>query len=59
MSQNRTIQSRRVWIGGQFIPAQIEFKEGKIERICPWGSGQVDADYENRYGLADSLAPPS
>ncbi len=48
MSQNRTIQSRRVWIGGQFIPAQIEFKEGKIERICPWGSGQVDADYENR-----------
>ncbi len=48
MSQNRTIQSRRVWIGGQFIPAQIEFKEGKIERICPWGSGQVDEDYENR-----------
>ena len=41
------IQSKRVWIGGQFLPAQIEISEGKIERIYTWGTQPVDVDYEN------------
>ena len=41
------IQSKRVWIGGQFLPAQIEISEGKIERIYTWGTKPVDVDYEN------------
>lgn len=30
------IQSRRVWIGGQFVGAQLELEEGKIRRILPY-----------------------
>ena len=41
------IQSKRVWIGGQFLPAQIEISEGKIEKIYAWGTKPVDVDYEN------------
>lgn len=39
------IQSKKVWIGGQFLPAQIETEEGKIIRIYPYGTKECDADY--------------
>lgn len=39
------IQSKRVWIGGQFVEAQLEIQGEKIRRIYPWGAKQVDADY--------------
>ena len=42
------IQSKRVWIAGQFIPAQLEISGRKISRILPWGSLAPDEDYENR-----------
>lgn len=41
------LQSRRVWIAGQFIPAQIAVENGKIERICGYGERDADIDYEN------------
>ena len=31
------LQSKRVWIGGQFMAAQLEVEDGKIVRILPWG----------------------
>lgn len=41
------LQSRRVWIAGQFIPAQISVADGKIQRIYAYGEKAVDADYES------------
>lgn len=42
------LQSKRVWIGGQFIAAQLDIQEGRIERIYPWGTKAVDADYADK-----------
>ena len=41
------IQSRRVWIAGQFIPAQITEEKGKIRQIKPYGEEKADEDYGN------------
>lgn len=44
------IQSKRIWIGGQFIPAQLNIQGQKIESIYPWGTNMLastDKDYEN------------
>lgn len=42
------IQSKKVWIADQFIPAQIEVENGKIIRIAPYGTKQADADYGDK-----------
>ncbi len=42
------IQSKKVWIGGQFIPAQIEILETKIAGIYPYGDVEPDADYGSK-----------
>lgn len=42
------IQSKRVWIGNQFIPAQIEVIENKIRRIYPYGQLKTDMDYNDK-----------
>lgn len=42
------IQSKRVWIGNQFIPAQIEVIENKIHRIYPYGQLKTDMDYNDK-----------
>ena len=39
------IQSKKVWIADQFIPAQVEMEGGKIVRIAPYGNKQPDVDY--------------
>lgn len=39
------IQSRRVWIGGQFMAAQLFLEEGKIRRVYPYGEKEADKDY--------------
>ena len=39
------IQSKKVWIGGQFIAAQLEVEDGKIQAICPYGKKEADEDY--------------
>lgn len=42
------LQSKRVWIGGQFIAAQLELQDGKIAGIYPWGTKAVDTDYADK-----------
>ena len=42
------IQSKKVWIADQFIPAQVEVENGKIIRIAPYGVKQADADYGDK-----------
>lgn len=39
------IQSKRVYIGSQFIPAQLEVSEGKIEAVREYGDVPADEDY--------------
>ena len=40
------IQSKKVWIAGQFIPAQLEVADGKITAVREYGERSVDQDYE-------------
>ena len=42
------IQSKKVWIADQFVPAIIEMNEGKIAAVLPYGSKEVDTDYEDK-----------
>lgn len=42
------IQSKRVWIGGQFMPAQIEISGDKIQRIYAYGEKPAEEDYGDR-----------
>ena len=35
------IQSKKVWIADQFVPAAIEVKDGKIVGIFPYGTKAV------------------
>lgn len=42
------LQSKRVWIGGQFMAAQLEVQGEKIEGIYPWGTKAADVDYGDR-----------
>lgn len=39
------IQSKRVWVGTQFIEAQVQIEGSKITDIYPYGSHPVDKDY--------------
>lgn len=39
------LQSKRVWLGGQFAAAQLEIEGETIRRIYPWGTKAADADY--------------
>ena len=41
------LQSKHVWIAGQFVPAQIEMKDQKIVNILPWGTVKCDEDWGN------------
>ena len=39
------VQSRKVWIADQFVPAGIDIQDGKIAAILPYGSKDPDDDY--------------
>lgn len=39
------IQSKKVWIAGQFLDAQLEIRDGKIEAVYPYDSHPADKDY--------------
>lgn len=41
------IESKRVWIAGQFISAQLELSEGKIQAVHEYGALPADVDYGN------------
>ena len=42
------IQSKKVWIADQFIPAQIEIDHNKISNIYEYNEKQVDYDYDDK-----------
>lgn len=42
------LQSRRVWLAGQFVPAQLEAADGKIVNVYPFGTKTADVDYGNK-----------
>ncbi len=42
------IQSKKIWIGNMFYPAQIEIEDGKIKAIHPYGQKAADMDYEDQ-----------
>jgi N-acetylglucosamine-6-phosphate deacetylase len=42
------IQSKKVWIADQFMPAQIEMEDGKIVSIGKHGAKPVDVDYGDK-----------
>ena len=39
------IQSKKVWIADQFIPAQLELEDGIIKEIYPYNEKEVTKDY--------------
>lgn len=39
------VQSKRVWVGGQFVPLQIEIEGDKILHLLPHGTARADMDY--------------
>ncbi len=39
------IQSNKVWLADQFVPAAIEMESGKIKDILPLGAKETDVDY--------------
>ena len=39
------IQSNKVWLADQFVPAAIEMEGGKIKDILPLGVKETDVDY--------------
>ena len=39
------IQSKQVWIAGQFLAMQLEVNDGKITDILPYGTKEADEDY--------------
>lgn len=39
------IQSKRIWIADEFVPAILEIADEKITNILPYGSVSVDKDY--------------
>ena len=41
------IQSKKVWIADQFIPAQLELEDGIIKEIYPYNEKEVTKDYGN------------
>ncbi len=42
------IQSKKVWIADQFVPAIIEMADGKIKDVLPYGTKEVDVDYADK-----------
>lgn len=42
------IQSKRVWVLGHFMEAQLEVNDGVIASILPYGSKPADKDYGDR-----------
>lgn len=42
------IQSKRVWMAGQFLEMQLEVTDGKITDILPLGTKTADVDYGDK-----------
>ena len=42
------IQSKKVWLADQFVPAALELEQGRITGIFPYGEKQADMDYGSK-----------
>ncbi|MEG0687581.1 MAG: N-acetylglucosamine-6-phosphate deacetylase [Hungatella sp.] len=42
------IQSKKIWLGGQFLAAQLELREEKIQSVYPYGTKTADRDYGDK-----------
>ena len=42
------IQSKRVWLAGQFYPAQLEIEGNKIVAVLDYDTKPTDNDYDNK-----------
>lgn len=42
------IQSKKVWLGGQFLAVQLEVVDGKIASVHPYGTKDADEDYGDK-----------
>ncbi len=42
------IQSKRVWVLGQFLEAQLEIENGTIVNVLAYGAKPVDEDYGDK-----------
>ncbi len=42
------IQSKRVWVVNTWLSCQIEVEEGKITNMYPYGTKEVDEDYDDK-----------
>ena len=49
------IQSKRVWVLGQWLEAQVEVEEGKIKEILPYGSRPADSSTSIPMALMDLI----
>ena len=41
------IQSKRIWIAGQFMKAQLRIEEGIIQSVYNYGEKRPDRDFKN------------
>ena len=42
------VQSKKVWIADQFLPAQVEMEGGKIVAVAPYDAKPADVDYGDK-----------
>ena len=42
------IQSKKVWLADQFVPAALELEQGRFTGIFPYGEKQADVDYGSK-----------
>lgn len=42
------IQSKKVWIADQFVPAVLQLEAGKITGVFPYGTKEADVDYGDK-----------
>ena len=42
------IQSKRIWVLGQFIEAQLELEDGKIKNVLAFGDKPAAKEYGER-----------
>ena len=53
------IQSKKVWLADQFVPAAIEVNDGRITAILPYGTKDVDDDYGDKRIVPGFMASPA
>ncbi len=42
------VQGKRIWIAGQFMPAQLEIQGKRIVEVLPYGAGNAEIDWGDK-----------